>query len=84
MALGQAFFTISLGGAAMLVYGSYLRRDADIPFSAVSTVIMDTLAALLSALVIIPAIFAYGFDLAAGPPLLFIILPEIFSTMPGG
>ena len=84
MALGQAFFTVSLGGAAMLVYGSYLRRDADIPFSAVSTVIMDTLAALLSALVIIPAIFAYGFDLAAGPPLLFIILPEIFSTMPGG
>ena len=42
------------------------------------------MAALLSALVIIPAIFAYGFDLAAGPPLLFIILPEIFSTMPGG
>ena len=84
MALGQAFFTVSLGGAAMLVYGSYLRRDADIPFSAVSTVILDTLAALLSALVIIPAIFAYGFDLAAGPPLLFIILPEIFSTMPGG
>ena len=84
MALGQAFFTVSLGGAAMLVYGSYLRRDADIPFSAVSTVILDTLGALLSALVIIPAIFAYGFDLAAGPQLLFITLPEIFSTMPGG
>ena len=84
MALGQAFFTVSLGGAAMLVYGSYLRRDADIPFSAVSTVILDTLAALLSALVIIPAIFAYEFDLAVGPPLLFIILPEIFSSMPGG
>ena len=84
MALGQAFFTVSLGGAAMLVYGSYLRRDADIPFSAVSTVILDTLAALLSALVIIPAIFAYEFDLAVGPPLLFIILPEIFSAMPGG
>ena len=84
MALGQAFFTVSLGGAAMLVYGSYLGQDADIPFSAVSTVILDTLGALLSALVIIPAIFAYGFDLAAGPQLLFITLPEIFSTMPGG
>ena len=84
MALGQAFFTVSLGGASMLVYGSYLGQDADIPFSAVSTVILDTLGALLSALVIIPAIFAYGFDLAAGPQLLFITLPEIFSTMPGG
>ena len=84
MALGQAFFTVSLGGAAMLGYGSYLRRDADIPFSAVSTVILDTLAALLSALVIIPDIFAYEFDLAVGPPLMFIILPEIFSSMPGG
>ena len=82
--LGEAFFTVCVGGAAMLVYGSYLRRDADIPFSAVSTVILDTLAALLSALVIIPAIFAYEFDLAVGPPLLFIILPEIFSSMPGG
>ena len=84
MGLGQAFFTVSLGGAAMVGYGSYLRLDADIPFSAVSTVILDTLAALLSALVIIPAIFAYEFDLAVGPPLLFIILPEIFSAMPGG
>jgi NSS family neurotransmitter:Na+ symporter len=84
MALGQAFFTVSLGGAAMLVYGSYLTQDVDIPFSAVTTVILDTLAALLSALVIIPAIFSYGFDLSAGPSLLFITLPEIFSTMPGG
>ena len=84
MALGQAFFTVSLNGAGMVVFGSYLRRDADIPASALQTVTLDTVAALLAALMVIPAVFAYGLDPAAGPPLLFITLPELFRAMPGG
>jgi len=84
MALGQAFFTVSLGGAAMLVYGSYLGEDADIPASAVQTVIFNTCASFLAAFVIIPAVFAFGLDPQAGPPLLFITLPKIFQQMPGG
>ncbi len=84
MALGQAFFTVSLNGAGMVVFGSYLRRDADLPASAVQTVSLDTVAALMAALIVMPAVFAYDLDPAAGPPLLFITLPEIFRAMPGG
>lgn len=84
MALGQAFFSVCLTGSGMLVFGSYLRRDADIPASALRTVTFDTLAALLTSLIVMPAVFAYGLDPAAGPPLLFITLPEIFRAMPGG
>ncbi len=83
MALGQAFFTVSLGGG-MVVFGSYLKQDADIPQSAIRTATLDTIAALLASFMIIPAVFAYGLDPAAGPPLLFITLPEIFRSMPGG
>ncbi len=84
MALGQAFFTVSLNGAGMVVFGSYLRRDADLPASALQTVTLDTAAALMAALMVMPAVFAYGLDPAAGPPLLFITLPELFRAMPGG
>lgn len=84
MALGQAFFTVSLNGAGMVVFGSYLKREADLPASAVQTVTLDTVAALLAALIVMPAVYAYGLDPAAGPPLLFITLPEIFRAMPGG
>ncbi len=84
MALGQAFFTVSLSGAGMVVFGSYLRRDADVPRSAVQTVTFDTGAALLASLIVMPAAFAYGLDPAAGPSLLFITVPEIFRAMPGG
>lgn len=84
MALGQAFFTVSLGGAAMLVYGSYLKADEDIPSSALNTAFYTTLASLLAALVTIPAAFAFNLDVQAGPPLLFITVPFIFKMMPGG
>ena len=84
VALGQAFFSISLNGCGMLVFGSYLKRSADIPASALQTVTLDTFAALLATLMIIPAVFAFGLDPASGPPLLFITLPELFRAMPGG
>ncbi|SHH31108.1 sodium-dependent transporter [Desulforamulus hydrothermalis] len=83
-ALGQAFFTVSLGGAAMLVYGSYLRETEDIPSSAVHTAFWTTVASLLAAFVTIPSAFAFGQDPQAGPPLLFITIPYIFKTMTGG
>jgi NSS family neurotransmitter:Na+ symporter len=84
MALGQAFFSVSLTGAGMLVYGSYLKRDVDIPRSALSTVTLDTAMALMAALIIMPAVFAFSIDPAAGPPLLFITLVRVFTQMPGG
>lgn len=84
MALGMAFFTVCLGGAAMLVYGSYLKDDEDIPSSAINTAFWTTVASILSALVTIPAAFAFGLDVKAGPSLLFITVPHIFGSMPGG
>ncbi|MEG0134197.1 MAG: sodium-dependent transporter [Terrisporobacter sp.] len=84
MALGQAFFTVSLNGCGMVVYGSYIDNKFDIPKSAFSTAILDTSAALLVSFVIMPAVFAFGLDPQAGPPLLFITMPTIFKAMPGG
>ena len=84
MALGQAFFTVSLNGCGMVVYGSYLKRDIDIPRSALTTAVLDTMSALLASFVIMPAVFAFGLDPMSGPPLLFITLPTIFKSMPVG
>ena len=83
-ALGQAFFSLSLAGSGMIVYGSYLKRDVDIMSSAKNTVIFDTLGAFLAGLVIIPAVFAFNLDPASGPPLLFITIPSVFKLMPFG
>ncbi len=83
-ALGQAFFSLSLAGNGMLVYGSYLKNDVDIPSAAIKTAIFDLISAMLAAFVIIPAVFAFNMDPAAGPPLLFITLPEVFKQMPFG
>lgn len=67
-----------------MVYGSYLSREEDIVDCAKNVALFDTLAALLSAFVIIPAVFAYGLNPASGPPLMFITMPEVFKQMPGG
>lgn len=84
MALGQAFFSVSLSGCSLVVYGSYTDEKYDIISSAFGTAIFDTIAALLAAFIIVPATFAFGFDPAAGPSLLFITLPSIFKMMPYG
>lgn len=84
MALGQAFFTVSLTGCALVTYGSYTDKEVDLVSAAMQTAIFDTLAALLAAFIIIPAAFAYGLDPAAGPSLLFITVPSIFQAMPMG
>lgn len=84
MALGQAFFTVGISGAALLVYGSYLGDDVDIVDTVFKTCILDTVAALISGFIIIPAAFSFGMDPTAGPALLFITVPGIFAKMPGG
>ena len=83
-ALGQAFFSLSLAGSGTLVYGSYLNDREDVMTGARDVAIFNTLAALLAAVVIIPAVFAYGIEVSAGPPLLFITMPVVFKEMPGG
>lgn len=84
MALGQAFFTVSINGCGMVVYGSYLKKEYDIPKLALTTSALDTMAALLASFVIMPAVFAFQVDVNAGPPLLFMTMPSIFDRMPGG
>lgn len=84
MALGQAFFTVGLSGSALLVYGSYLGDDVEIPASVVQTCFLDTTAALMAGFIIIPAAFSFGLDAGSGPALLFITIPAIFSNIPGG
>lgn len=83
-ALGQAFFSLSLAGSGTLVYGSYLKDNENIISSARNVALFDTLAAMLSSLVILPAVFVYGLDPASGPPLMFITMPEVFKQMPMG
>ncbi|WP_312644238.1 sodium-dependent transporter [Hydrogenoanaerobacterium sp.] len=84
MAMGQAFFSLSITGSGMIIYGSYLSKKEDIPHSAGMTALLDTCAALLSGFAIIPAVFAFGMDPSAGPPLMFITLPKVFAQMPMG
>ena len=83
-ALGQAFFSLSLAGCGTIVYGSYLKKDENIIACARNVAIFDTLAALLAAFVILPAVFAFGMDPSAGPPLMFITMPKVFQQMPAG
>lgn len=81
MALGQAFFTVSLNGCGMVVYGSYINDTFDIPKAAIQTAIFDTLAALLASFMIMPAVFSYSLNPSSGPSLLFITLPKVFQEM---
>lgn len=83
-ALGQAFFSLSLAGSGTVVYGSYIKNDVDIVSSAKNVAFFDTLAALIAGIVVIPAVFAFGLDVASGPPLMFITLPVVFQQMPFG
>lgn len=84
MALGQALFSLSLAGSGMVVYGSYLKNDVNIPNAAIQTAVISSLGALLCAFVVIPAVFAFGISPSAGPPLVFISIPLVFRQMPFG
>lgn len=82
MAMGQAFFSLSITGSGMIVYGSYLGKDEDIPKASMNTALFDTLAALLAAFATMPAVFAFGIEPDRGPSLMFITLPQVFQQMP--
>ena len=84
-ALGQAFFSLSIAGNGTLIYGSYLSKDSDVPADARMVALFDTLAAMLAALVIIPAMAVAGEALTGGGPgLMFIFLPNVLRLIPGG
>lgn len=84
IALGQAFFSLSLGMGCMITYGSYLSDKENLTSSTVYVVIFDTLIALLVGMVIFPAVFAMGLEPAEGPSLVFSVLPTVFTSMPMG
>jgi NSS family neurotransmitter:Na+ symporter len=84
LALGHAFFTLSLGMGAMLTYGSYMSEKDNIPIAALQIVILDTLIALIAGTAIFTSVFAVGLAPDAGPGLIFHTLPGVFSKMPGG
>lgn len=84
VALGQAFFSLSLGMGAIMVYGSYLPDDASIASTSVTIALVDTLVAIMAGLAIFPLVFAYGLETGSGPGLIFVTLPIAFGQMPYG
>lgn len=83
-AMGQVFYSLSLGMGITVTYGSYLRRNADIPKSCATVAGLDTMAAIMAGLAIFPAVFAFGQEPAQGPSLIFGTLPDVFAQLPGG
>ena len=83
-AMSQAFFTLSIGMGGMAIFGSYLDKSRSLTGESLSIVILDTFVALMAGLIVIPACFAFHVEPAAGPGLVFITLPNIFTQMAGG
>lgn len=83
-AMGQAFFTLSLGIGSMLIFGSYIGRERSLAGESVYVILIDTTVALLAGFIIFPTCFAFGVDPGAGPGLIFVSLPNIFNAMAGG
>lgn len=83
-ALGQAFFSLSLGMGALITYSSYFSKKENLATTAMEVSISDTIIAILAGVMIFPAVFAFGIEPSAGPSLVFITLPGIFQQMPGG
>lgn len=83
-AVGLAFFKLSIGMGTMITYGSYYRADQNIPATASRVMLADLSVSLLAGIAIFPAVFALGFEPAAGPKLVFMTIPAVFASMPGG
>ncbi|MDD3741908.1 MAG: sodium-dependent transporter [Bacteroidales bacterium] len=84
MALGQAAFSLSIGMGALITYGSYINKDTPLLSTSIQVAAADTLLAILSGVMIFPALFALGVGNTGGPGLVFVTLPAIFQSMPGG
>ncbi len=83
-AMGQAFFTLSLGIGSMAIFGSYIGRERSLTGESINIMVLDTLVALLAGMIIFPACFAFGQDPGAGPGLIFVTIPNIFNNMAAG
>ncbi len=83
-ALGQAFFTLSLGIGAMAIFGSYIGNEHTLTGEAINVTLLDTFVAFVAGLIIFPACYAFGVNPGEGPALIFVTLPNIFNAMPGG
>lgn len=83
-AMGQAFFTLSLGIGSMAIFGSYIGKERSLTGEAINVTALDTFVALVAGLIIFPACFAFGVNPDSGPNLIFITLPNIFNSMAGG
>ena len=83
-AMGQSFFTLSLGIGALAIFGSYIGKERSLTGEALSIAVLDTFVALMAGLIIFPACFAYDIQPDSGPNLIFITLPNVFNTMNGG
>ena len=83
-AMGQAFFTLSLGIGSIAIFGSYIGKERSLPGESRTVIILDTFVAIMAGLIIFPSCFAYGVTPDAGPQLIFITLPEVFARMAGG
>jgi neurotransmitter:Na+ symporter, NSS family len=83
-ALGQAFFSLSIGMGTLITYGSYINKKENLAMSATAVAAADTIIAILAGIAIFPAVFAFGIDPQSGPDLVFLTLPNIFAQMTGG
>lgn len=83
-AMGQAFFTLSLGIGAMAIFGSYIGKERRLFGEAINVGVLDTCVAFVSGLIIFPSAFAFGVNPGQGPSLIFVTLPNVFNAMPGG
>ena len=83
-AMGQAFFTLSIGIGALAIFGSYIGKERRLTGEAISVTVLDTFVALMAGFIIFPACFAYGVEAGSGPSLIFITLPNVFNAMAGG
>lgn len=83
-AMGQAFFSLSLGAGVMITYASYFDKDVNIPRTATTVALLDTSVAFLAGILIFPAVFTFGIEPTQGPNLVFVTLPNIFAQLPMG
>ena len=83
-AMGLAFFKMSVGMGCMLIYGSYFKEEVNIPATALRVMVCDLLVSLLAGMAIFPAVFSFDFEVTQGPALLFMTIPAVFASLPGG
>lgn len=83
-ALGQSFFSLSIGMGALMTYASYISKSESLPQISIRVAVADTLVAILAGVAILPSVFAFGIDPASGPNLVYITLPQVFQSMPLG